>query len=86
MYLTILSSLLAVTIGFPHRDNGYMCHGPPDRGPCNKKIWKWTFDRNTRTCILFHWSGCGGNEYNRFNTEIECLRTCALIKREFVLI
>lgn len=84
MYLTTLSSFLAVTLGFPHRDNGYMCHGTADRGPCNKDISKWTFDESTKTCVMFEWSGCGGNEYNRFNTEIECLRRCAFLKRELI--
>ncbi|KAL3275553.1 hypothetical protein HHI36_020309 [Cryptolaemus montrouzieri] len=80
MYIISISISLAVTSGFPHRDNGYQCFGAPDRGPCNQELYRWTYDQSTRSCVMFVWSGCGGNEHNRFNTEIECMKKCVLLR------
>lgn len=53
------------------------CPGPADKGPCNRKIYKWAYEPKSQHCILFVWGGCAGNEKNRFDTEIQCMKRCS---------
>ncbi|KAK9892824.1 hypothetical protein WA026_022286 [Henosepilachna vigintioctopunctata] len=69
-------------MAFPTNENNYPCFALPDRGPCNQVLYKWAFDQNLKSCVMFEWSGCGGNNFNRFNTETECLKTCAFFKAQ----
>lgn len=59
------------------QDTGLPCPGPPDKGPCNRHIFKWAYDPIKKACIMFVWGGCAGNDKNRFDSEIQCLRRCA---------
>lgn len=53
------------------------CPGPADKGPCNRKIYKWAYDPEKQFCSIFIWGGCAGNEKNRFDTELTCMKRCA---------
>lgn len=52
------------------------CPGPSDRGPCNLKIYKWSYDAKTESCSMFVWGGCAGNDKNRFDSEHQCIKSC----------
>ncbi|KAK4876618.1 hypothetical protein RN001_009124 [Aquatica leii] len=56
---------------------GQPCPGPPDKGPCNRSIYKWAYDPEKNSCVMFIWGGCAGNDKNRFDTELLCMRYCA---------
>ena len=56
-----------------------ICLQPKDIGRCRAMRPKWYFDESRKTCKLFHWGGCGGNQ-NKFETKQECERTCRLPK------
>lgn len=58
-------------------DSGQPCPGPPDKGPCNRQIYKWAYDPDKDTCMMFVWGGCAGNDKNRFDTEFQCLQRCS---------
>nr|XP_040020900.1 collagen alpha-6(VI) chain-like isoform X1 [Gasterosteus aculeatus aculeatus] len=52
------------------------CQLAADTGvPCEDFVQVWFFDVAIDACSPFWFGGCGGNA-NRFNTEIECFRTC----------
>uniref|UniRef100_A0A8D0HP62 BPTI/Kunitz inhibitor domain-containing protein n=1 Tax=Sphenodon punctatus TaxID=8508 RepID=A0A8D0HP62_SPHPU len=52
-----------------------ICKLPPERGPCLAALARYYFKAASKTCELFSYGGCDGNE-NRFLTKKECLRTC----------
>ncbi|XP_062254853.1 collagen alpha-6(VI) chain isoform X1 [Platichthys flesus] len=53
------------------------CRLDADAGSqCDDFVRVWFFDRLLGACSPFWFGGCGGNA-NRFNTENECLQTCA---------
>lgn len=86
MWLQILrlASITSIVFGRPDRDVGHPCPGPPEKGPCNRSIYKWGYDRDSNQCILFIWGGCAGNDKNRFDTEIQCIRLCISLKCEYL--
>ncbi|KAB0796088.1 hypothetical protein PPYR_10149 [Photinus pyralis] len=61
----------------PQIASGQPCPGPPDKGPCNRSIFKWAYDSERKSCVMFVWGGCAGNDKNRFDTEVLCMRYCA---------
>ncbi|XP_063931341.1 axotactin isoform X3 [Zophobas morio] len=80
LFLINLGVAITVVLGKPDRDVGHPCPGPPDKGPCNRILYKWAFDHDKNKCVIFVWGGCAGNDKNRFNTEIQCIRTCMSLK------
>ena len=44
-------------------------------GLCRAKMPAYYFDKASRTCRLFFYGGCGGNE-NRFDTIGDCMAAC----------
>ncbi|XP_065161032.1 axotactin-like isoform X1 [Atheta coriaria] len=52
------------------------CPGPPDKGPCNRNIYKWAYVPEKKRCEMFVWGGCAGNDKNRFDTEMQCYKRC----------
>lgn len=56
------------------------CYRKPSAGYCYGRLLRWFYDRKTRQCRMFTYSGCFGN-YNRFSSEQECLQVCASRRR-----
>lgn len=53
-----------------------MCSLEVRPGNCRStKMGRWYYNKKSRTCESFLYSGCGGNA-NSFETEQECLGTC----------
>lgn len=52
-----------------------VCRLPADGGPCKAYMPMFYYSPKTKTCAVFVYGGCGGNE-NRFSTMQECLWTC----------
>lgn len=52
------------------------CLLPKVKGPCRAIIEQWFFNRVTKSCEPFQWSGCGGNN-NRFSEKEFCTQHCA---------
>lgn len=80
MWLRIIylgTLVIMVVLCRSEHDTGLPCPGPPDKGPCNRHIFKWAYDAEKKTCVMFIWGGCAGNDKNRFDSEIQCLRRCA---------
>ena len=40
---------------------------------------RWYYENNSKKCLIFKWSGCGGNK-NNFRSKIECQQKCGLSK------
>lgn len=80
LFLINFSVIIIVVLGRLDRDIGHPCPGPPDKGPCNRALYKWAYDHDKNKCVLFAWGGCAGNDKNRFNTEIQCIRKCISLK------
>ncbi|CAK1550993.1 unnamed protein product [Leptosia nina] len=58
------------------------CQQRPDIGECRNTEPKWYFDELERKCLMFLYTGCGGNS-NRFNTKSECETRCINGERFF---
>ena len=52
-----------------------MCYQPADSGNCTENSVAFFFDKDSRRCSPFTYTGCGGND-NRFNSEEQCERMC----------
>ncbi|XP_023036462.1 kunitz-type serine protease inhibitor Hg1 [Drosophila willistoni] len=52
-----------------------LCLFVPSYGVCRGRFRAFGYDYRSNRCILFFYSGCGGNA-NRFQTENECRRRC----------
>lgn len=57
------------------------CFLPMDEGECssghNDNSHKYYYDKSKGKCLLFRYSGCGGND-NRFNDERACKQACVI--------
>lgn len=51
------------------------CFMPPDVGPCRIPGNRWFYEGTRNECVLFAYSGCGGNT-NNFKSREECLASC----------
>ncbi|XP_018318790.1 contactin-associated protein like 5-1 [Agrilus planipennis] len=72
--LTVIN--LPTSEGYNFRETNLPCPGPADKGPCNRSLYKWAYDAEKQGCVMFIWGGCGGNDKNRFDSELICLRSC----------
>lgn len=75
-----LSTLVVVILARPNTNGNRPCQGPVVRGTCNSNIQKWAFNHDRQSCVKFMWSGCGGNDNNRFDNEQLCLLKCQQYK------
>ena len=62
----------AASVEFPP-----FCQQLPDRGTCRGRVVQYFYNKDTRSCEPFNYSGCGGNQ-NRFLSEKECHQFCAV--------
>uniref|UniRef100_A0A915Q1L3 Uncharacterized protein n=1 Tax=Setaria digitata TaxID=48799 RepID=A0A915Q1L3_9BILA len=53
------------------------CSTSVDPGPCTAAIGRWYYEEKEQQCILFEYSGCGGNG-NNYPTEAECEKHCKI--------
>ena len=56
-----------------------VCSMAKDPGPCRGYFPKYYYDKDSNTCELFIYGGCGGNG-NRFDTMQECQEQCGKIQ------
>lgn len=75
----LLFVLVSSAYGRPESglESGSPCPGPPEKGPCNSLVHKWAYDPEKGACVMFVWGGCAGNDKNRFDNEIQCMKSCA---------
>ncbi|XP_050036884.2 kunitz-type serine protease inhibitor A-like [Dermacentor andersoni] len=59
----------------PQRGRPNACEQLPETGVCRARIPRWFYDFRSRTCKIFTYGGCGGNE-NQFDSEGMCQATC----------
>lgn len=52
-----------------------ICTMDKAEGNCKDYYPRWYFDRDSRTCQQFIYTGCNGNE-NRFDTQEDCENGC----------
>ncbi|CAG0889109.1 unnamed protein product [Cyprideis torosa] len=52
-----------------------VCDLPPEVGPCRAHFENLHWDPSTKSCKVFVYGGCVGND-NNFQTEEECLALC----------
>ncbi|XP_076275482.1 axotactin isoform X2 [Rhynchophorus ferrugineus] len=75
-YIFTISCLICSTVARPDLTAAVQCTGKPEKGPCNRNIYKWAFDHQRKECTTFIWGGCGGNDNNRFDNESLCMERC----------
>ncbi|XP_077599042.1 tissue factor pathway inhibitor 2-like [Stigmatopora nigra] len=54
-----------------------MCLDPVDIGYCSASIPRFYYNKSSKTCRVFSYSGCGGNR-NKFVSWHNCVDTCVL--------
>ncbi|XP_052085099.1 papilin-like [Mytilus californianus] len=54
---------------------GFTCDAPIVKGTCHWHARRWGYDKQKGRCILFWYSGCGGNG-NNFPNRHECNKQC----------
>jgi hypothetical protein len=65
-------------------NGNYGCLQNPDVGPCKAIIQQYYYNAQLRSCQLFYWGGCLGNQ-NRFNSREQCQRSCSSYRRHIVI-
>lgn len=58
-----------------------VCLFSPDTGSCEQSMYRYYYSFREGRCLLFGYTGCGGNANNFIGLE-ECERTCGHLKRE----
>ena len=53
-----------------------MCTLPPERGICKGRFKRYYYNSATKTCELFQYGGCFGNE-NNFHSLHDCEKACS---------
>ena len=81
--LELFGLLLLLSRTYGEQDVSHRCPGPPDKGPCNRNLYKWAYDKEKHACFMFSWGGCAGNDKNRFDTEIQCIKQCVVQNGKF---
>ena len=51
------------------------CTLPEDTGTCSGSLTRFRWDQETKECLTFAWTGCGGNS-NNFKTRQKCWKRC----------
>uniref|UniRef100_A0A183GQH4 BPTI/Kunitz inhibitor domain-containing protein n=1 Tax=Heligmosomoides polygyrus TaxID=6339 RepID=A0A183GQH4_HELPZ len=64
-----------ITGQLPDPETKYRCLQPAEVGSCKETYPAYHFDRLTKSCRPFSYSGCGGND-NRFLTLTQCQGLC----------
>jgi len=59
--------------------DGELCNLPSDSGSCDMYVPAYFYDRLSRRCEQFVWSGCGGNA-NRFTSLSDCEQRCIYLE------
>ncbi|KAL5009229.1 hypothetical protein ScPMuIL_014810 [Solemya velum] len=54
-----------------------ICSLSPETGPCRASIPRWYYDVTAKTCQLFTYGGCQGNQ-NSFRTFDLCMKKCSV--------
>ncbi|XP_069010945.1 tissue factor pathway inhibitor a [Embiotoca jacksoni] len=57
-----------------------LCFSPVDRGTCHDSVRRFAYNRETRRCQMFSYSGCGGN-HNNFTFRKHCIHKCIKSKK-----
>ncbi|VDK38990.1 unnamed protein product [Taenia asiatica] len=73
-------ALMLLCVASLSQGNEDVCNLPIEVGPCRSLIRVWGYNPNTRQCVNFAYSGCGGNA-NRFYHRNSCERICAKSSR-----
>ncbi|XP_030746121.1 contactin-associated protein-like 5 isoform X2 [Sitophilus oryzae] len=76
MLFLLMTMIISLSFAKPELPSAVHCSGKPEKGPCNRNIFKWAFDHQNRECVTFIWGGCGGNDKNRFESESQCIERC----------
>jgi len=59
--------------------DGELCYLPSDSGTCDAYLTSYYYDRVSRRCEQFVWTGCGGNA-NRFTSLGDCEQRCIYLE------
>jgi len=75
-YILLLSISIFLTscTGVKNNTIASSCLQEKEIGLCKALIPKYYFDKNTNSCKVFYWGGCGGSV--PFNSINECQQTC----------
>lgn len=65
-------ALIGMIYGY---DPQVICNLPMETGICRANQPKYYYDSATKSCVLFTYGGCQGNE-NNFPTKAACLEKC----------
>jgi len=53
-------------------------------GPCNAHLYRYFYNSATKSCSMFVFGGCRGNE-NNFETPEECMKSCGSARVNFTI-
>ncbi|XP_015275687.1 PREDICTED: tissue factor pathway inhibitor 2 isoform X2 [Gekko japonicus] len=59
----------------PQTNGPSFCYSPKDEGTCSGSVTRFYYNRKTKTCEKFIYTGCGGNE-NNFARMKDCIKIC----------
>ncbi|XP_048367154.1 tissue factor pathway inhibitor 2 isoform X1 [Sphaerodactylus townsendi] len=59
----------------PQKNGPSFCYSPKDEGRCSASVTRFYYNRETKTCEEFIYTGCGGNE-NNFARMKDCIKVC----------